>query len=132
MRAARCPPDVADDIQASIDAAVASGEASSVGEAIFNLELGSGAYSCARCHTQGWSYGEPGETGPGCLRLEPHRRCHQQPFQQRSRHDRLLQERLRIRQVYGNQGQGSGRMPGFGALLTDEQIEAVVEYVRSL
>ena len=33
---------------------------------------------------------------------------------------------------YGLQGQGSGRMPGFGALLTDEQIEAIVEYVRSL
>ena len=33
---------------------------------------------------------------------------------------------------YGIQGQGSGRMPGFGSMLTDEQIEAIVEYVRSL
>jgi mono/diheme cytochrome c family protein len=33
---------------------------------------------------------------------------------------------------YGIQGQGSGRMPGFGAMLTDEQIEAVVDYVRGL
>ena len=33
---------------------------------------------------------------------------------------------------YGIQGQGSGRMPGFGAMLTDEQIQAIVEYVRSL
>jgi mono/diheme cytochrome c family protein len=33
---------------------------------------------------------------------------------------------------YGTQGQGSGRMPGFGSVLTDEQIKAVVEYVRSL
>jgi mono/diheme cytochrome c family protein len=33
---------------------------------------------------------------------------------------------------YGLQGQGSGRMPGFGAMLTDEQIQQVVEYVRSL
>jgi mono/diheme cytochrome c family protein len=33
---------------------------------------------------------------------------------------------------YGLNGQGSGRMPGFGSLLTDEQIEAVVQYVRSL
>jgi mono/diheme cytochrome c family protein len=33
---------------------------------------------------------------------------------------------------YGIQGQGSGRMPGFGAMLTDEQIDAIVEYVRSL
>ena len=30
------------------------------------------------------------------------------------------------------QGQGSGRMPGFGSMLTDEQLQAVVEYVRNL
>ena len=35
-------------------------------------------------------------------------------------------------QRYGRQRQGTGRMPGFGALLTDEQIKAIVEYVRSL
>jgi hypothetical protein len=33
---------------------------------------------------------------------------------------------------YGLQGQGSGRMPAFGHLLTDAQIKAIVEYVRSL
>jgi mono/diheme cytochrome c family protein len=33
---------------------------------------------------------------------------------------------------YGVQGQGSGRMPAFGAVLTDEQITAIVEFVRSL
>ena len=33
---------------------------------------------------------------------------------------------------YAPQAQGSGRMPGFGQLLTDEQITAIVEYVRSL
>jgi mono/diheme cytochrome c family protein len=33
---------------------------------------------------------------------------------------------------YAPQAQGSGRMPGFGALLTDEQLTAVIEYVRSL
>ena len=32
---------------------------------------------------------------------------------------------------YGLQGQGSGRMPGFGSLLTDEQIQAIVNYVRN-
>jgi mono/diheme cytochrome c family protein len=29
-------------------------------------------------------------------------------------------------------GQGTGRMPGFGNLLTDEQIKQIVEYVRGL
>jgi mono/diheme cytochrome c family protein len=33
---------------------------------------------------------------------------------------------------YGEQGQGGGRMPGFGAMLTQEQIKAIVEYVRGL
>jgi len=33
---------------------------------------------------------------------------------------------------YGLQSQGSGRMPAFGNLLTDEQIKLIVEYVRSL
>ena len=33
---------------------------------------------------------------------------------------------------YGVQGQGSGRMPGFGSMLTEEQIQKIVEYVRSL
>ena len=44
------------------------------GEALFNLELASGAYSCARCHTLGWSYDQPDHVRPGRLRLEPHRR----------------------------------------------------------
>jgi mono/diheme cytochrome c family protein len=34
--------------------------------------------------------------------------------------------------LYGRNGQGTGRMPGFGTILTDAQIEAIVEYVRSL
>jgi mono/diheme cytochrome c family protein len=33
---------------------------------------------------------------------------------------------------YGSQGQGSGKMPGFGTLLTDEQIRAIVAYERGL
>jgi mono/diheme cytochrome c family protein len=33
---------------------------------------------------------------------------------------------------YGEQGQGSGRMPAFGAMLTDEQVNAIVDYVRGL
>jgi mono/diheme cytochrome c family protein len=33
---------------------------------------------------------------------------------------------------YGTQGIGSGRMPGFGQLLSPEQIELIVKYERSL
>ena len=33
---------------------------------------------------------------------------------------------------YAPQSQGSGKMPGFGQLLTDEQLTAIIQYVRSL
>ena len=33
---------------------------------------------------------------------------------------------------YGAQGQGTGRMPGFGQVYTEEQIQAVVDYERGL
>jgi mono/diheme cytochrome c family protein len=33
---------------------------------------------------------------------------------------------------YAPQSQGSGKMPAFGALLTEQQLTAIVQYVRSL
>lgn len=126
------PEKIASDIQASIDGAIASGEASSVGEAVFNLELGSGAYSCARCHTQGWSYGDAGETGQGAYGWNLTGGATNSHFNNEADMVDFLKNGSEFGKVYGNQGQGSGRMPGFGAMLTDEQIEAVVEYVRSL
>ncbi|HEX4981668.1 MAG TPA: c-type cytochrome, partial [Ilumatobacteraceae bacterium] len=57
--------------QADIDElarrAVDDGEFASYGEALFNLNLASGAYSCARCHTPGWSWGDPGVPGQGAF-----------------------------------------------------------------
>jgi mono/diheme cytochrome c family protein len=35
-------------------------------------------------------------------------------------------------QKYGINGLGTGRMPAFGALLTDAQIDLIVKYERSL
>jgi mono/diheme cytochrome c family protein len=43
----------------------------------------------------------------------------------------FLKNGSELGQRYGQQGQGSGKMPGFGGMLTDEQIEAIVDYVRS-
>ena len=60
------PTDIADDIQASIDAArLRRGDQQRAEKQSSTSNWGSGAYSCARCHTQGWSYGDPGETGQG-------------------------------------------------------------------
>lgn len=126
------PANLQSDIAASIDQAVASGEAASVGEAIFNLELGGGAYSCARCHTQGWSYGDPGQSGQGAYGWNLTGGSTNSHFNNEADMVTFIKNGSVNGAVYGNQGQGSGRMPGFGALLTDEQIQAVVEYVRSL
>ena len=126
------PASLQEDIQASIDVALESGEASSLGEAVFNLELGSGAYSCARCHTQGWSYGDPGQTGQGAFGWNLTGGATNSHFDSEADMVAFLKAGSENGKVYGNQGQGSGRMPGFGATLTDEQIQAVVEYVRSL
>ena len=70
-----CPAEIQGEIDAAPRQAVEDGDAATYGEALFNLDLASGAYSCARCHTPGWSYGDPGCRGPGRVRLEPHRWC---------------------------------------------------------
>ena len=109
---------------ATVDAAM--------GEALFNLELGSGAYSCARCHTQGWSYGEPGVTGQGAFGWNLTGGATASHFPSQDDMITFLKAGSEYGKRYGLQGQGSGRMPGFGAMLTDDQIQTIVEYVRSL
>ncbi len=103
-----------------------------LGEALFNLEDASGAYSCARCHTKGWSYGQPQVTGGGAFgwNLTGGSTVRQFPAQE----DMIafIEDGSEVGKRYGAQGQGSGRMPGFGSMLTDEQIQAIVEFVRSL
>lgn len=108
---------------ATVDAAM--------GEALFNLNLASGAYSCARCHTRGWSYGNPGVPGQGAFGWN---------LTGGSTNDHFPAEADMIAAISGGSefgkafgvGQGTGRMPAFGNMLTQEQIKAIVEYVRSL
>ena len=72
-----CKPDAANNctLYGTTDAA----KWKTLGEALFNLGeydgFAGGAYSCGRCHTQGWSYGMPGVVRwRRRLRPEPHRR----------------------------------------------------------
>ncbi|MEL6891843.1 MAG: c-type cytochrome [Actinomycetota bacterium] len=125
-----------DDIQTAIEIAMADAEEAGApiteGEAIFNLELGSGAYSCARCHTLGWSWGDPGQTGQGAYGWNLTGGSTNRAFDSEDDMVAFIKNGSEFGAVYGNNRQGSGRMPGFGSVLTDEQIRAVVEYVRSL
>ena len=120
-----------DNIEAAARQAMEA-EGISYGEALFNLELGSGAYSCARCHTLGWSYGDPGVTGQGAYGWNLTAGSTNSHFASEEDMVNFIKNGSEFGKLYGINGQGSGRMPGFGSVLTDEQIRAVVEYVRSL
>jgi mono/diheme cytochrome c family protein len=93
--------------------------------------MSSGAYSCARCHTKGWSYGSPQVTGGGALGPNLTGGSTQRQFPAESDMVDFIKNGSELGQRYGQQGQGSGKMPAFGGMLTDEQIEAIVDYVRS-
>ncbi len=120
------------EISAAAQRAVDDGEAETIGEALFNLELSSGAYSCARCHTLGWSYNQPGVSGQGAFGWNLTGGSVNAHFIDDEQLVAFLKSGSENGRIYGINGQGSGRMPGFGSLLTDEQIREIVEYVRSL
>jgi mono/diheme cytochrome c family protein len=126
------PAEVQEDIDIAARQAVENGEADSYGEALFNLELASGAYSCARCHTLGWSYNQPGVAGQGAYGWNLTGGSTNSHFSSESELINFIKSGSEFGKLYGINGQGSGRMPGFGTLLTEEQIGAVVEYIRSL
>ncbi len=132
-----------------------------VGEAIFNLGLekgiAGGAYSCARCHTKGASIVE-GSEKPAGADLTEHKgfapgsgafgfslRGGIVPRQFLTVDDlvEFLLEGSEFGLLYGQRGQGSGRMPGFGdnpntetdttdGMFTDGMLQAVAEYEASL
>jgi mono/diheme cytochrome c family protein len=111
---------------------VAAGTYKTVGEALFNLDLGSGNYSCARCHTKGYSYGDPQITGGGAFGPNLTGGSAVRQFPQKSDMVAFINGGSEFGKRYGEQGQGSGRMPAFGAMLTESQVDAVVDYVRGL
>jgi len=121
-----------DTIQAAAEALVADGTYATLGEALFNLDLNGGAFSCARCHTPGWNYGQPGNTGTGALGWNLTGGVVNDHFPIESDLETFLANGTVKGAAYGEQGIGSGRMPGFGSLLTDDQIHAIAEFIRGL
>jgi len=87
---------------------------------------------CARCHTKGWSFGEPETPGGGALGPNLTGRSTIGQFPDIDQHLELVSEGSQFKRPYGTRGEGSGRMPGFGLMLTEQQIRAIVEYERSL
>lgn len=93
---------------------------------------------CSRCHTQGWSYGEPDRVGGGAFgpSLVDGATIRQFPLAEGSdSHAEFITKGAEYAKAYGVRGVGgdeAGGMPGFGEMLTEEQIKAIVTYERSL
>ncbi len=102
-----------------------------LGELMFNNEAASGSYSCARCHTQGWSYDRPGATGSGAF--GPKLWDVVEKFSDTAELSAFIQEGCELGLLYGHQSQcKSGMMPGFGTQYSQEQLDAVAAYLATL
>ena len=125
-----------------------------LGEALFNMGeydgFAAGAYSCARCHTKGWSIGMPavpgggGSLGPN-LTNGSELRAFDTPQDQIA----FVMVGSVLGKGYGHGEMGSGQMPAWGinpnasdptqatmspaqVMYTEDQVAAIVNYERSL
>ena len=125
-----------------------------------NAELTDGAelfaQHCARCHTQGWQWAKNSSTEDlvmAAMNVDALAPGTELPigsqgggaFGPRLAAENLAEQFLTVEDMvdfisvgaddnvgYGTRGIGNGQMPGFGQLLTQEQITAIVEYERGL
>ncbi len=98
------------------------GEAT-LGQALFNV-------NCARCHTEGWSYGQPELPGGGYFGPSLYNSVEQFPAAED--HVEFVADGAEIGEQYGIGGFSDGNMPYFGQVLTPEQVQAIVDYERGL
>jgi mono/diheme cytochrome c family protein len=100
--------------------------------------------NCARCHTRGWSYfdatdpqGNPppgimggGAYGPNLTNGDVNNQF--PPPSGESQLQQWISIGVPANEQYGIRGISSGRMPHFGAVLSKQDIEAIMAYERSL
>ena len=89
---------------------------------------------CARCHTAGYSAGATFDQGTGTGAWGPSLIDGRSLVQFPDVEDQLafVIEGSENGKHYGVNGLGSGRMPAFGAVLSEAQIELIVKYERTL
>jgi mono/diheme cytochrome c family protein len=87
---------------------------------------------CARCHTQGFSYGEPGVPGGGAFGPSLIAGSTLRQFPDPKSQVEWVEKTAELGKQYGVRGVSKGVMPHFGDMLTAEQIQAVVDYERTL
>lgn len=98
--------------------------------------------NCARCHTRNWSVYAASGTNPSAPAPLPQGSGAFGPslvdgstltqFVTPESQVSFVTTGSVYQQAYGVRGIGTGKMPGFGEVLTPEQIEAIVAYERSL
>jgi mono/diheme cytochrome c family protein len=91
--------------------------------------------NCARCHTQGWSYGAPTVMGGGAFGPNLTNGTTLRQFPDEATMVDFITNGSEFGKPYGTRGQGGsegGGMPGFGQVLTKEQIQAIIDYERGL
>jgi mono/diheme cytochrome c family protein len=91
--------------------------------------------NCARCHTKGWSYNEPDVVGGGAFGPSLVGGDTLRQFPDPSTQVDFITNGSEYGKPYGVRGMGGnegGGMPGFGSILTKEQIQAIVDYERTL
>ncbi len=87
---------------------------------------------CARCHTSGYSYNEPGLAGGGAFGPSLTGGSTLRQFPTTESHADWVAKTAEYGGLYGQRGVSEGAMPFFEGELTSEQIEAVVAYERGL
>jgi mono/diheme cytochrome c family protein len=87
---------------------------------------------CARCHTQGFSYGEPGPAGGGAYGPSLSNGATLRQFPTPNLQVKWVAETAAFGKQYGTRGISSGRMAHFSEMLRPEQIQAIVDYERGL
>ena len=98
------------------------------GEILFNL-------NCARCHTNGYSYGQPKEQASGYYGPSLRKGSLTKQFPEAADQEAFVSQGVADQQAYGTGGVNhwsGGGMAYFGNLLTADQIKAIVSYERGL
>lgn len=119
------PEEARAQVRDDAEAALERGDYETLGEALF-------ASVCARCHTPGAAYGEPGLQGGGAFGPSLLDGATRRQFLVEEDHLEFIRDGSEANQPYGERGIGSGRMPGFSDFLDDDLIQAIVDFERSL
>jgi mono/diheme cytochrome c family protein len=117
----------ADELEATIKRAEETSKLSE-GALLFNL-------NCARCHTNGYSYGEPKEVAGGYYGPALKAKGLKQQFPEASSQVEFVTNGAADQAAYGTGGVNhwsGGGMPYFANILTEEQIKKIVEHERGL